>query len=117
MPLTFIKNRLNKDELFYNNFLYQHRRRPGYVGEEWMCKENRTMHHCPAACNTDNDAVIKHRGEHNHPFPTEAAIAIKSAINDTKKRAREESTPLQKIFNNEVNKRVKQYRRNCFMQD
>jgi hypothetical protein len=89
MPLNFIKNRLNKEELNYDNFLYQHRSRPGTVGEEWRCKEYRTMHHCPAACKTENDAVIEHLGDHNHPTSTEAAIAIKSAINDTKKKEKE----------------------------
>ena len=78
---------------------YQHRSRPGTVGEEWRCKEYRTMHHCPAACKTENDAVIKHWGEHNHPAPTEAAIALKSSM---------QSMIHQKIFNNYVNKRVKQ---------
>jgi hypothetical protein len=33
---------------------------------------------------------------------------MKDAINATKKRAREESTPLQQICNNEINKKVKQ---------
>ncbi len=61
-------------------------------------KENRTIHHCPVACKTDNDTVIQHLGEHNHSAPAEAAIAMKGAINTTKKRAREESTPLQQIL-------------------
>ena len=108
MPLQFVKNGKNSDELYLDKFLYQHRSRPGTVVKEWRCKENRTIHHCPAACTTDNDTVIKHWGEHNHPAPTEAAIAMKGAINATKKRAREESTPLQQIFNNEINKKVKQ---------
>ncbi len=51
--------------------------------------------------------VIKHWGEHNHPAPTEEAISVKIAISETRKRAREESTPLQQIFNNEISKRVK----------
>ena len=107
MPLQYVKNKRNNDELFLDSFLYQHRSRPGTVGKEWRCRENRSIHQCPAACRTDNDMVIKHWGEHNHPAPTEGAISVKIAISETRKRAREESTPLQQIFNNEISKRVK----------
>jgi hypothetical protein len=48
--------------------------------------------------------VIKHWAE---PAPTEGAISVKIAISGTRKRAREESTPLQQIFNNEISKKVK----------
>ena len=54
---------------------------PGTVGKEWRCRENRSINQCSTACKTDNDIVVKHWSEHNHPAPTEGAI--KTAINIT----------------------------------
>ena len=78
MPLQYVKNKRNNDELFLDSFLYQHRSRP--VGKEWRCRESRSIHQCPAACRTDNDMVTKHWGQHNHPAPTEGAISVKQPV-------------------------------------
>ena len=44
MPLQYVKNKRNNDELFLDSFLYQHRSRPGTVGKEWRRREN-VPHH------------------------------------------------------------------------
>ena len=61
----------------------------------WRCEKHKSQ--CPGRVTTCEGSVQSSRGEHNHP-PDLAANKVEAAISNMRKRAREETVTISRMY-------------------
>lgn len=98
--MEVITTNRGKPSAHYNGYAYRKSRETKKGVVTWLCLREKSCN-CKGMMRSKNKEVLQ-VSEHVCGLPDDAGLEVKKQVNNSKKRAREETTALSKIYTEEI---------------